>query len=103
MPRLAAESANGAMADCGPFDLGCSLPALDASGHRHCVAPVCIRLGYAVAASERFKIGQIPISPRVLTKVGHAVQVEPVAEFELKGIRSPSAAHNVLGELRGIN
>jgi hypothetical protein len=32
----------------------------------------------------------------VLTKVEHAVQVEPVGEFELKVIRRPLAAYNVL-------
>jgi class 3 adenylate cyclase len=41
--------------------------------------------------------GQILISPRVLTKVENAVKVEPVGEFELKGIRRPLAAHNVVG------
>jgi len=41
--------------------------------------------------------GQILISPRVLTKVENAVQVEPVGEFELKGIRRPLAAYNVVG------
>jgi len=46
--------------------------------------------GYAM------KPGQILISPRVLTKVEHAVKVEPVGEFELKGIRRPLAAYNVL-------
>jgi GAF domain-containing protein len=40
--------------------------------------------------------GQILISPRVLTKVENAVQVEPVGEFELKGIRRPLAAYNVV-------
>ena len=35
------------------------------------------------------KPGQILISPRVLTKVEHAVKVEPVGEFELKGIGVP--------------
>ena len=40
--------------------------------------------------------GQILISPRVLTKVEHAVKVEPVGEFELKGIRRPLVAYNVL-------
>jgi hypothetical protein len=33
----------------------------------------------------------------VLTKVENAVEVEPVGEFELKGIRRPLAAYNVLG------
>jgi class 3 adenylate cyclase len=39
---------------------------------------------------------QILISARVLTKVEDAVKVEPVGEFELKGIRRPLAAYNVL-------
>ena len=43
--------------------------------------------------------GQILISPRVLTKVENAVKVEPVGEFELKGIRRPLAAYNVVGRL----
>jgi hypothetical protein len=33
----------------------------------------------------------------VLTKVENAVKVEPVGEFELKGIRRPLAAYNVVG------
>jgi hypothetical protein len=33
----------------------------------------------------------------VLTKIENAVKVEPVGEFELKGIRRPLAAYNVLG------
>jgi GAF domain-containing protein len=45
---------------------------------------------------DEAKPGQILISPRVLTKVENAVQVEPVGEFELKGIRRPLAAYNVL-------
>jgi GAF domain-containing protein len=46
---------------------------------------------------DEAKPGQILISPRVLTKVENAVQVEPVGEFELKGIRRPLAAYNVIG------
>jgi class 3 adenylate cyclase/putative methionine-R-sulfoxide reductase with GAF domain len=46
---------------------------------------------------DEAKPGQILISPRVLTKVEDAVKVEPVGEFELKGIRRPLAAYNVLG------
>jgi class 3 adenylate cyclase len=46
---------------------------------------------------DEAKPGQILISPRVLTKVENAVQIEPVGEFELKGIRRPLAAYNVLG------
>ena len=46
---------------------------------------------------DEAKPGQILISARVLTKVEHAVKVEPVGEFELKGIRRPLAAYNVLG------
>src|ERR1700748_880419 len=45
---------------------------------------------------EEAKPGQILMSPRVLTKVENAVQVEPVGEFELKGIRRPLAAYNVV-------
>jgi class 3 adenylate cyclase len=45
---------------------------------------------------DEAKPGQILISPRVLTKVEDAVQVEPVGEFELKGIRRPLAAYNVV-------
>ena len=45
---------------------------------------------------DEAKPGQIFISPRVLTKVENAVKVEPVGEFELKGIRRPLAAYNVV-------
>jgi hypothetical protein len=33
----------------------------------------------------------------VLTKVENAVKVEPIGQFELKGIRRPLAAYNVVG------
>ena len=52
-------------------------------------------LGYATKRSR----GKILISPRVLTKVENAVKVEPVSEFELKGIRRPLAAYNMVGAL----
>jgi Adenylate and Guanylate cyclase catalytic domain len=45
---------------------------------------------------DEAKPGQILISPRVLTKVEKAVTVEPIGEFELKGIRRPLAAYNVV-------
>ena len=45
---------------------------------------------------DEAKPGQILISPRVLTKVENDVKVEPVGEFELKGIRRPLAAYNVI-------
>ena len=48
---------------------------------------------------DEAKPGQILISPRVLTKGEHAVQVEPVGEFELKGIRRPLAAYNVVAAI----
>jgi hypothetical protein len=35
----------------------------------------------------------------VLTKVENAIKVEPVGEFELKGIRRPPATYNVLAAL----
>jgi len=46
---------------------------------------------------DEAKPGQILISPRVLMKVENTVKVEPVGEFELKGIRRPLAAYNVVG------
>jgi class 3 adenylate cyclase/putative methionine-R-sulfoxide reductase with GAF domain len=48
---------------------------------------------------DEAKPGQILISPRVLTKVENAVKVEAVGEFELKGIRRPLAAFNVVAAL----
>jgi class 3 adenylate cyclase len=45
---------------------------------------------------DEAKPGQILISPRVLMAIKDAVTVEAVGEFELKGIRRPIAAHNVL-------
>jgi adenylate cyclase len=45
---------------------------------------------------DEAKPGQILISPRVLMAVKDSVTVEAVGEFELKGIRRPLAAHNVL-------
>jgi GAF domain-containing protein len=45
---------------------------------------------------DEAKPGQILIGPRVLTKVEHAVKVESVGEFELKGIRRPLVAYNVV-------
>jgi class 3 adenylate cyclase len=43
------------------------------------------------------KPGQILIGARVLMKVENAVTVEPFGEFELKDIRRPLAAYNVVG------
>jgi adenylate cyclase len=55
------------------------------------------RLDPAVRLCDEAKPGQILIDPRVLTKVEEdAVKVEPVGEFELKGIRRPLAAYNVI-------
>jgi class 3 adenylate cyclase len=45
---------------------------------------------------DEAKPGQILISPRVLMKVENAVKVEPVGEFELKGIRRPLASYNIV-------
>jgi len=45
---------------------------------------------------DEAKPGQILINSRVLMAVESAVQVEPVGEFELKGIRRPLAAYNVV-------
>jgi class 3 adenylate cyclase len=51
---------------------------------------------------DEAKPGQILISPRVLMAVKDAVTVEPVGEFELKGIRRPLAAYNVLAAIPKI-
>ena len=51
---------------------------------------------------DEAKPGQILISPRVLTAVDDAVDVAPVGEFALKGIRRPMVAHNVLA-IRSVN
>jgi adenylate cyclase len=45
---------------------------------------------------DEAKPGQILISPRVLMAVEDTVTVEAVGEFDLKGIRRPLAAYNVL-------
>jgi class 3 adenylate cyclase len=49
-----------------------------------------------LTSRDEAKPGQILISARVLMKVENAVKVEPVGEFELKGIRRPLAAYNVV-------
>jgi adenylate cyclase len=46
---------------------------------------------------DEAKPGQMLVSARVLVAVEKAVKVEPVGEFELKGIRRPLAAYNVVG------
>jgi adenylate cyclase len=46
---------------------------------------------------DEAKPGQILISPRVLMAVEHSIEVQPVGEFALKGIRRPLAAYNVVG------
>ena len=48
---------------------------------------------------DEAKPGQILVSPRVLVAVRDAVAVEAVGEFELKGIRRPIAAYNVVAAL----
>jgi GAF domain-containing protein len=48
---------------------------------------------------DEAKPGQILISPRVLLAVDKATKVEPVGEFNLKGIRRPMAAYNVLSAI----
>jgi class 3 adenylate cyclase len=52
---------------------------------------------------DEAKPGQILISPRVLMSIENAVTVEPVGEFELKGIRRPLVAYNVLAAVSKPN
>ena len=49
---------------------------------------------------DEAKPGQILISPRVLMAVEAAVTVEQLGDFNLKGIRRPMSAYNVLGRLQ---
>jgi adenylate cyclase len=51
-----------------------------------------------VASRIATKLSRVNSSsvPRVLTKVENAEKVEPVGEFELKGIRRPLAVYNVV-------
>jgi hypothetical protein len=58
-----------------------------------------LRSNVASRLCDEAKPGQILISPRVLVAVEDIVKVEPVGEFELKGIRRPLAAYNVLAAL----
>ena len=60
------------------------------------LAAIGIVSNVASRLCDEAKPGQILIRPRVLTKVESAVTVEPVGEFELKGIRRPLAAYNVV-------
>ena len=48
---------------------------------------------------DEAKPGQILISRRVLMAVKDAVTIEPIGEFELKDIRRPIAAYNVVAAL----
>jgi class 3 adenylate cyclase len=45
---------------------------------------------------DEAKPGQILVRPRAPTKVEDAIKVEAVGEFELKGIRRPLTAYNVI-------
>jgi hypothetical protein len=87
------------VADHRHFVIGYSFAALDVAGRWHYLVLVCLRLGHAVAFArgprlcDKAATGQ---SPRVLMKVEAAVKVEPVGEFELKGISRPLAAYNVI-------
>jgi hypothetical protein len=59
--------------------------------------PFLVRLQGAGGLLSGHGFATLGTSPRVLMKVEHAVKVEPVGEFELKGIRRPLAAYNVVG------
>ena len=48
---------------------------------------------------DEAKPGQILISPRVRQAIDKAISVEPVGEFNLKGIRRPMMTYNVLESL----
>jgi GAF domain-containing protein len=65
---------------------------------RHDYAAIGTVSNVASRLCDEAKPGQILISPRVLMAVKDAVTVEAVGEFELKGIRRPTAAYNVLAD-----
>ena len=73
-----------------------TLPRLAPLALRAFDLPPC-RTNVASRLCDEAKPGQILDQPSVLTKIENAVKVEPVGEFELKGIRRPLAAYNVLG------
>ena len=66
---------------------------------RHDYAAIGTVSNVASRLCDEAKPGQILISPRVLMAVKDAVMVEAVGEFELKGIRRPTPAYNVLAAL----
>jgi GAF domain-containing protein len=66
---------------------------------RYDYAAIGIVSNVASRLCDEAKPRQILISPRVLMAVEDAVTVEPVGEFELKGIRRPVAAYNVVAAL----
>jgi class 3 adenylate cyclase len=63
---------------------------------RHDYAAIGTVSNVASRLCDEAKPGQILINSRVLLAVDKAVTVEPVGEFNLKGIRRPMAAYNVL-------
>jgi hypothetical protein len=65
---------------------------LTAARHRH----GGFRKALRQHAKMPFACVEEEISARVLVAVENAVKVEPVGEFELKGIRRPLAAYNVI-------
>ena len=66
---------------------------------RHDYAAIGTVSNVASRLCDEAKPSQILISPRVLMAVKDAVTVEAVGEFELKGIRRPVAAYNVVAAL----
>jgi class 3 adenylate cyclase len=81
------------LASVSPTDLRCGTIGFEG---RFDYAAIGTVSNVASRLCDEAKPSQILIRPRVLMAVEDAVKVEPVGEFELKGIRRPIAAYNVL-------
>jgi hypothetical protein len=56
-----------------------------------------VGVGYRLPDERIYRIFAVWQRPMRASTVENAVEVEPVGEFELKGIRRPLAAYNVIG------
>src|SRR5436309_15376037 len=94
------EPRNGKISGGSPFGIGiahgyATLGTIGFEG-RFDYAAIGTVSNVASRLCDEAKSGQILISPRVLAAVEDTVKVEPAGEFDLKGIRRPLAAYNVV-------
>ena len=79
------------MANRGPFNLGHSLPALDAAGHRYRALLVSVRLGHAVevGGQSRGRVARHHAAPSAEVAQGAASRHpsnNKLLEFKLRGV-----------------